>query len=133
MAAKTKPITIEGITYPSRKAAAEALGIHRRTLSTWLFKRNLMPKRAYNPRTPVTINGIHYSSMKAAAIALDVSGTVISNLYARHGPEFNYTPKPNRKAQAGRPVTIDGTEYKSVIEASRALGINYHKLQRITK
>lgn len=61
-----RPITFDGVTYPSRKAAARALGIHRRTLDKWVQSGRTKKQRSNGQSVPVEIDGVRYSSMSEA-------------------------------------------------------------------
>lgn len=64
---RKQPITIGGVTYPSRLAAIKALHIAIRRGAT------IRPKRC-----PVVIDGVYYQSQSEAARALGVSRQAIN-------------------------------------------------------
>jgi hypothetical protein len=82
----TNAVTIKGVTYPSQKAAAEALGVSRTTIGMARKNGSLdnvgrgplhkgcEPVKLYK----ITLGGVHYPSHKAAAEALDLPQTYIS-------------------------------------------------------
>ena len=124
-----KPITIRGVTYPSRKAAAEALGVHTRTIYAAarvgaLESVGLQVDRP--PRLsdmPVTIRGVTYPSRKAAAEALGVASQTIKR--AERNGVLEHT-------DFGRiPVTIKGVTYRSISEAGRQTGFSRDKILRL--
>jgi hypothetical protein len=83
----TKPVTIRGVTYPSQKAAAEALGVSTQAITQAVrrgttdnvglgpLQKGCEPVRLYK----ITLGGVPYPSHKAAAEALGVTSTAISN------------------------------------------------------
>jgi hypothetical protein len=78
MAKQAIPVTIRGITYPSRGAAARALGVTRGAIFAankfgWLDHVGLGRGR---PR-PVTIGGQEYPNARVAAKALSLSATQV--------------------------------------------------------
>lgn len=130
MPAKGYPITVGGVTYPSRYAAAQALGIKLPTLY-WRLKNIKEPSPSvFTAPIPVTVNGQAYSSLSAAAKALGVSKETMSRAHKEQGPVITYTKRPGSR-NPPRPVTIDGKTYPSVRQAARELGVSYPKLQRM--
>jgi hypothetical protein len=78
------------VTYPSRKAAAEALGVSGQTITT-AAKRGTLDFVGRGPRKPgcdpaytlpTTVGGVTYPSRKAAAEALGVTQNHISGYIA---------------------------------------------------
>lgn len=78
------PVTVRGESYPSVKAAAQALGITPASVSSYLGRRGhtdglglgaSSPHRNRTPhhRVPVEIHGCRFETIKAAADALGVS------------------------------------------------------------
>ena len=63
----SKPCVWEGVSYPSQRAAAKALGINHKTISKWLKKGT---PRVKGRRVPVEWEGVTYPSVAAAARAL---------------------------------------------------------------
>jgi hypothetical protein len=68
-----REITIDGVTYPSMRAAAIAIGIPYQTF--YGVYAAGQPKTNY--RAQVTIRGVTYETCKAAAVALGVSPNAI--------------------------------------------------------
>jgi hypothetical protein len=68
---KLKPCSIHGVAYPSRSAAAAALGLTRQRIHQ-LAAQPASPK-VRNRCKPVTIGGVTYRSTAEAASALGVS------------------------------------------------------------
>lgn len=78
------PVCIRGVTYPSVKVAAAALGVHPATISSYLRRYGHLdgiglgyasPERNKTPhnKTPVTIHGAEFPTIQAAASALGVN------------------------------------------------------------
>ena len=83
----TKPVTIRGVTYPSQRLAAEALGVSTQTITN-AVQRGRLGTVGLGPlqkecegvyQREVTLGGVTYPSHKAAAEALGVSQTHISS------------------------------------------------------
>lgn len=83
----TKPVTIRGVTYPSQRLAAEALGVSKQTIAQ-AVQRGVTDNVGLGPlqrgcegvyQREVTLGGVTYPSHKAAAEALGVSQTHISS------------------------------------------------------
>lgn len=82
----TNAVTVRGVTYPSQKAAAEALGVSRTTIGLARkhgtldnvgrgpLQKGCEPVRLYK----IALGGVTYPSHKAAAEALGVPQTYIS-------------------------------------------------------
>jgi len=86
----TKQVTIRGVTYPSRKAAAEALGVAGQTITN-AAKSGTLDRVGRGPlkpgcdpvyTLPTTVGGVTYPSRKAAAEALGVTQNHISGYIA---------------------------------------------------
>ncbi len=108
------PVVIKGVEYPSMKAAAEILGVHRQTIK-FAMKRgtlNFIGLKRHGLRKPVTIRGIEYPSIDAAASVLGVHRTTIS-----------VAIKNGTLSTVGKLVMIRGVEYRSFSDASRTLGV----------
>ena len=82
-----KPVAIRGVTYPSQRLAAEALGVSTQTI-TQAVQRGTTDSVGLGPllkgckgvyQREVTLGGVTYPSHKAAAEALGVSQTHISS------------------------------------------------------
>ena len=133
------PCTVNGVSYESESAAAEALGISTSGVRLRLRSPNFpeyvskyRPKKQITERGagyPCTINGIDYETIKAAADALGlIAVTVRNRLLSPKYPEYvsKHHPKKNRNdiKTHGYPCTINGVDYESEWAASQALGIN---------
>ena len=121
MPSRTKPVTYNGVTYPSLTACAKAFGLTVSACSRRLQKGQPLDKKLAGgrPLVPVTVNGAEYPSMAAAAKALGVPyQTLCSRI--RKGQDLS-APK---YADRCDPITYQGKEYPSVEALSRATGIN---------
>ena len=122
MPSRAKPVTYNGVTYPSLTACAKAFGLTVSACSRRLQKGQPLDKKLKaggRPLVPVTVNGAEYPSMAAAAKALGVPyQTICSRI--RKGQDLS-APK---YADRCEPITYQGKEYPSVEALSRATGIN---------
>ena len=122
MPSRAKPVTYNGVTYPSLKACAKTFGLTVSACSRRLQKGQPLGKKLKaggRPLVPVTVNGTEYPSMAAAAKALGVPyQTLCSRI--RKGQDLSM-PK---YADRCEPITYQGKEYPSVEALSRATGIN---------
>lgn len=122
MPSRAKPVTYNGVTYPSLMACAKAFGLTASACSRRLQKGQPLDKKLKaggRPLVPVTVNGAEYPSMAAAAKALGVPyQTICSRI--RKGQDLSM-PK---YADRCEPITYQGKEYPSVEALSRATGIN---------
>ena len=122
MPSRAKPVTYNGVTYPSLKACAKAFGLTVSACSRRLQKGQPLDKKLKaggRPLVSVTVNGAEYPSMAAAAKALGVPyQTICSRI--RKGQDLS-APK---YADRCEPITYQGKEYPSVEALSRATGIN---------
>ena len=78
---KPKPVTVNGVTYDSRKAACAALGITAGAL-LYLIKMHGSTIRNYTRRgswyaAPVDVAGVHYASIWEACAALHISPNAV--------------------------------------------------------
>lgn len=76
------PITVRGVTYPSKTRAAIALCVNRATVHR-AIRSDRIEALALRARKPVTIRGVTYASFTAASEALGVNCHTISNAFAR--------------------------------------------------
>lgn len=76
------PVTIRGVSYPSKRAAARALG-HSAALICYHERRGTLDRIGVGPgvarRKPITIEGVEFESQSEAAACLDVNTYAISN------------------------------------------------------
>lgn len=139
---RAKPVTVQGVTYPSKSAAMTACGVdaftcYRRLKSGWTFEQALglesAPARASRRDEgravrPLVVAGVTYASLSALARAHGVStGTLSRRL--KNEPDRpleelvspTYTPVG---AGPGRSVLIAGVRYASLAAACRAHAID---------
>lgn len=126
------PITVRGVTYESRRACAEALGVSVKTVhsasSTGRTEFIGLGNRNPNPyELPVCIRGKTYKSIKSAAKAIGVKPCTISTALARGTIDRVGIGKGkgSKKALGGRkakPFSIGPVKFQSCREASRELG-----------
>ena len=119
---RAKPVTYNGVTYPSLTACAKTFGLTVSACSRRLQKGQPLDKKLKaggRPLVPVTVNGAEYPSMAAAAKALGVPYQTLKERMQRG------LPADMRKwSDRGTPVTYQGKEYPSVEALSRATGIS---------
>ena len=122
MPSRAKPVTYNGVTYPSLTACAKAFGLTVSACSRRLQKGQPLDKKLKaggRPLVPVTVNGIEYPSMAAAAKALGVPYQTLKERIQRG------LPADMRKwSDRGTPVTYQGKEYPSIEALARATGIS---------
>ena len=122
MPSRAKPVTYNGVTYPSLTACAKAFGLTVSACSRRLQKCQPLDKKLKaggRPLVPVTVNGTEYPSMAAAAKALGVPYQTLKERIQRG------LPADMRKwSDRGTPVTYQGKEYPSIEALARATGIS---------
>jgi len=79
-----KPITVRGVTYPSRTAAADATGLQAKTLRLAEREGRLdtTGDRSHLCK-PITVRGVTYPSREQAAKALHVAKATLLNAIAK--------------------------------------------------
>ena len=128
------PCTVDRIEYKSEMAATRDLGISEGSLRSRLRSPNFpeyisrhRPKVADRSRKhPCAVDGVEYKSERAATDALGIEIAVLHNrLRSSNYPDYisKYHPKENRKKSLV-PCRVDGVEYASILDASKALGIS---------
>ena len=122
MPSRAKPVSYNGVTYPSLTACAKAFGLTVSACSRRLQKGQPLDKKLKaggRPLVPVTVNGVEYPSMAAAAKALGVPYQTLKERIQRG------LPADMRKwSDRGTPVTYQGKEYPSIEALARATGIS---------
>lgn len=122
MPSRAKPVTYNGVTYPSLTACAKAFGLTVSACSRRLQKGQPLDKKLKaggRPLVPVTVNGAEYPSMAAAAKALGVPYQTLKERIQRG------LPADMRKwSDRGTPVAYQGKEYPSIEALARATGIS---------
>ena len=122
MPSRAKPVTYNGVTYPSLTACAKAFGLTASACSRRLQKGQPLDKKLKaggRPLVPVTVNGAEYPSMAAAAKALGVPYQTLKERMQKG------LPADMRKwSDRGTPVTYQGKEYPSIEALARATDIS---------
>ena len=136
---KERPCRINGIAYDSEGAAAEALGIDAGVLRDRLrsvsfpeyTSKHYRKVRLRRGKYPCLIDGVEYESESVAAEALGMTtGTLRNRILSPRYPQYISKRRPKRTAKPrGYPCNIGGTEYKSEMAATRALGISESSLR----
>lgn len=131
-----KSVTVEGVDYPTVRAAAKVYGlahgnVTRRLLYGWTIEQafELEPppqRKAHNATKLVTDKGV-FNSIRDAAVAYGLEeGTVAKRL------QIGWTDKqavgeeqpPKRRPRKGRTIVCENKEYPSVNEFADAYGVN---------
>lgn len=117
----SKGVTIRGVDYATRAAAALALGVSRATISNAALDPAKLERVGLGPATgaevaarncrPVVFQGVSYASRGDAAAAHGVTRSQMSAV-------FKVLGQP-----AAAPVIIGGVEYASQHKAAAALGV----------
>ena len=132
---REKPITIRGVTYESRAAAAKALGVSGPTVVS-AFKRGTEDNvgKGIRQPLPVTIRGVEYPSAQVAAEALGVKRDTIYRARAENRlDQVGLGGAGTPRERVGKPVTIRGVEYRSMGEAAQALGVTRQAVHQAVK
>ncbi len=136
------PIMVDGVNYPSIKAAAEKLDIKYEVVRYRLKSPNYptyhrkdevkLPKPLQSPNNqclvPVIVDGVEYPSMREAERALGLPPNVIYNR-VKSPSHPNYHRKgeakepARRKSGTSKAVIVDGVEYFSLNHAATVLRI----------
>jgi hypothetical protein len=151
-AAQPKPVTVQGVDYPSIKAAAQAHNMSPAKVRGRLRRGNTIEQALELEKTtptsktktvaratgvaqpkPVTVQGVDYPSIKAAALAHDLTpalvrgrlrrGKTIEQALDKDTAAPPTTTKNNLVGQA-HPITVAGVKYPSIKAAAQA-----HKLE----
>lgn len=121
MGKRSRPFTWEGVTYPSKVAAAKALGVHPNTIAYW--EKNGYTCAAdmeQNKVNRVEYKGVWYDSIKKAAQAFGVSYIAMYHRIQRY----------RAGSEEHQEVEVDGKIYKTLSFAAKRLGTTPYKLRR---
>ena len=135
--------TINGVYYKSEYAAVKALGIGIRKLRNYLQSPNhpeyvsKYRKEEHRDKKsigiPCSVAGIEYQSIRSAAEDLGISlGKMNRRLASYDYPDYacdkipKKAPLPSKRKHL---CIIEGVEYKSIMSASKDLGIPYHEMR----
>ena len=116
---KYRDLTIRGVTYPTVRAASEALGVGPKAIRMAMSRGTLEVVGLPRAR-PVTVQGEVFESAAAAGRAYGVCAATV-RMAIKHGTEHRLGTgavgwEPN-------PVRIRGVVYGSASEAAQALGV----------
>ena len=137
------PCTVKGVDYPSRAAAARALGISPRAVTAALAEgradRVGWLKESVRAQ-PVEILGTRYPSLHAAETATGIRSATLRR-HRDAGTLDEYARAALERAARGEPppgsrrhaVVVDGTEYPSIGAAAAAHGMKAEKLRQRLK
>jgi len=123
-----KPVTYQGVTYPSVRHVARALSpelppeTFRHRLEVGMsIEDALKPEKIIGNAKKITAHGRTFDSISEAARFAGISpGTLQNRLYAGWSADEAVSPKVREN-----PVTVFGVEYKNKIEMCKALGVDY--------
>ena len=127
-----KPVTVQGVLYPSIAKAAAAHGASSATI-VWRMKRGWTLEEAFDPelrervwRRPdgeqVVVGGKAYPTIQAAAEERGLNILTVRSRMQR-GLSLDEALTPETYSPA-KPVTVRGLRYGSLKEAAAAYGIN---------
>ena len=128
-----KPVTYQGVTYPSVRHVARALSPE---LSPETFRHRievgisiedaLKPEKIIGRAKKITAHGRTFESISEAARFAGIRpGTLQQRLYAGWSADDAISPKVREN-----PVKVFGVEYKNKIEMCKALGVDYEVFLR---
>lgn len=117
-----KPVTVDGVTYPSLSSAARQLNVPRGTLASRLRSRtNVVPlQKVVNTR--ITLAGKSYASMSAAARALGLHPATLHARLKAQWPEDKII-QPQSFKHAGKSLVIQGIHFAQVQDMLRHFDI----------
>lgn len=125
-----KPCRRGTVVYPSRTAAAEALGVTRSTVNYHLHTHGNLDRVGSTCPSPCIVRGTHYPSQKAAAAAHGVTPSVVATLLARHGHLDNLGMGNRGLNGKSRQTAVMGHAFPSRAAAARALGMSRTQFYR---
>lgn len=111
-------VTYDGVTYRTKKDAAETLGVSVDKLSKVLNGES--KSLACDHFIPVEINGVMYETKAEAMRELGVGFDKLERI-------INGAPIEN---QLWKPVTINGVTYRSKTQACKELGVHFDAIER---
>ena len=125
-----KPCRRGAVVYPSRTAAAEALGVTRSTVNYHLRTHGHLDQVGSTCPSPCIVRGARYDSQKEAAKAHGVTPSVVATLLARHG-HLDSLGMGNRGINGkSRQTVVMGHAFPSRAAAARALGMSRTQFYR---
>lgn len=108
-----KPVTVDGITYPSLSCAARQLNVPRTTLASRLKSSAKVVSLQKIVDTRVTLAGTTYSSVTAAARKLGLHPETLRSRLKNQWPDDKVTLTQSFK-HAGKPLTVKGIRFPQV-------------------
>lgn len=136
-----KPCVVEGVRYPSEKAAAEHYGlshkkVHRRRKRGWALRQALgldSRRKSKTAPRPIVVEGTAYESLRAAVDHYRLEyGTVVARLKKGWSIEeaFKLTERrENTDHYNAQEVIVRGKAYHSMSAAARALNVPLARVQ----
>lgn len=141
-----KALRIAGVTFPSHKEAASALGMDQSAIAVrlkssnypdWLDLSGTIKKvEKSSPNTPIWVDNEKYDSIADAERATGISqGTLAARAKSSNFPNvvIEGVKKQQRSEKLGKlavSVTIDGVLYKTLSDASRAVGVDINTVKK---
>lgn len=126
---REKPTVYEGITYPSRKALCEALGIDRKLLTARLFRGWTVEQAVktglgekIREGKPVVYQKTSFPSVKALSNALELPYSSLSHFYNRLQDIERAVERCMEMPE--REVELWGNLYESTAQVALAFGLN---------
>lgn len=116
--------------YPSRTAAAEALGVTRSTVNYHMRTHGHLDGVGTTCPSPCIVRGVRHESQMAAAKAHGVTPSVVATLLARHGHLDNLGTGNRGLNGKSRQTVVMGHTFASRAAAARALGLSRAQLYR---
>lgn len=137
----SKPITIVGVTFSSRAAAAEHYGVEPSVFNIRISRLKWTPEEAAGvvekewrgKAKSVVLSGIEYASLKAAAEALNKDyKTVDARIRRKWTLEqaFDLADPPESMQHRAKPVIFRGVKYRSMNKLAEAFGVYPHTIAK---
>lgn len=120
------PVTIDGVTYPSIRKAADAIGVNYhlvrgRILQGWSVE-DAFAKNVQKMKTPIAVDNTKYVSVRKAALENNINiGTVRMRLKLGWSNDDALLAELNEHE---KPVEVDGTKYPSIYSAADAYDVS---------
>lgn len=135
-------ISVAGVTYPSRGAAAEHFGIDVTVFNIRISRLGWSPEQAaeIEPRMAfarhrIEVNGKQFKSLKSAAEHFGLDYKVVHSRVRRDGWTAaqaleRESPPPRRSVSVGKRLSAFGQDYPSIAACARAHGLKALSLRR---
>lgn len=140
-----KSITVAGQDFSSYAAAANLYGVDPAVFSMRLNRLKWTPEQAAGiedknwsgKKIPITIRGQHYPSLTAAAKATEVNYKLLHSRHFKLGwtieQSAGLTQAPASSKFSGRALNLFGTDYTSIAQAARALGLSAEGFRKLIR